>query len=82
MTTEQKTAEQILERNFKRFNQAVPFSWMLDSMKEYARQKCKEQREICAESASSKCLFEENKKASLDWLIDKSSILNAKEPEI
>jgi hypothetical protein len=85
MTTEQKTAEQILvESCLNDIDKAeTPFENGLISvasakaaMRNFAKLKCREQREICAESA--KALLDQNDEP---WII-KSSVLNAIEPEI
>ena len=49
--------------------------WIINSMKEYARIKCKEQREICSEYVWDKWDISENKNSE-------ESVRNAPEPKI
>ena len=67
-------AKEILEKYYKNYAKRIAFDeQVLDAMIEYAKQKCKEQREICA-------LNNEMCDASHDE-INENAIINSPEPD-
>lgn len=80
--------EYVKSKNFYTINIAVLEGFgeiyieLEDLLKEYARIKCKEQREICANSAIIGYEKLEHHPSAWNEYIDKASILNAPEPEM